>query len=142
MFTAVLLAAALHASAVPTTGFAEIGGHIRTMSKTGAPAALLLPVEVRIYSNGVSLVSASADPRGNYLLRVPPGEYWLVVLANGAEVEASRITVGPRSLIHDIVMHEADLDTLTAAVIPHAAHAAWAVGDTRRPMVMKNEVRP
>jgi hypothetical protein len=138
MFTPVLVAAALQTGALQPLAQAEIGGRITV----DGSAALPRPIEVRLYSDQACLTSVQPDPRGTYLLRVPPGPYWLSVEVAGHEVEAVRVEVGPRSTVRNVVLKESVLpESVRASLERPAARTRWTAVDSPMPVINGNEER-
>jgi hypothetical protein len=116
MFAPILLSAAALAAATPQGfGLSEIGGRITVAGvQTGIPRGH--PVELRLYSDTACLTSTAPDVHGTWLLRAPPGDYWLSVVVNGREAQAVRAHLGSQSVVRDLVVRDPAGDWLGTAV--------------------------
>jgi hypothetical protein len=77
------------------TDVAELGGVV---------AASRQPVELNLYSGSERVATAHADAFGRYVLRSPPGDYWLQVRAGGQETAVERVAIPPGTWRRDLAV--------------------------------------
>jgi hypothetical protein len=75
------------------------------LDTAGGPPGFGHKLSLRLFSDTGCITGTLVDTRGQFVIRAPPGDYWLTVLDNGREIDARPVSLPAGSFIRDLSLH-------------------------------------